>query len=134
MRPLLAAVLVLAACAPKVATTPSFDEELETRRAPAPAEAPAPPRPEAPPGKGLRSGTIERAKLVAVLEGGPGTFLRQVEITAHMDGDRCFWQQQHESAARDGSGHDCAGARGCSCGGDSAMRFDPERGDRDGDG
>ncbi|HSN29896.1 MAG TPA: hypothetical protein VLT45_26595 [Kofleriaceae bacterium] len=44
-------------------------------------------------GKGLRNGTIERARLIAVLDGGPGAFLRQLEVTPRMDGDRFVgWQ------------------------------------------
>ena len=51
------------------------------------------PRPEAPPGKGLRTGTITRARLLAVLDGGPGAFLRQLEVTPKLDGDRFIgWQ------------------------------------------
>jgi hypothetical protein len=74
-------------------TGSAFDEDLESRTAetaPAPVEQP---RPEAPPGKGLRSGTIERAKLIAILDGGPGAFLRQLEVTPRMDGNRFIgWQ------------------------------------------
>ena len=94
MRALLC-VLLIGGCGPKVAPTGSaFDEDLQTRTAEAPAAAPVEqPRPEAPKGKGLRTGTIERAKLIAVLDGGPGAFLRQLEITAHMDGNRFVgWQ------------------------------------------
>jgi hypothetical protein len=95
MRAALALVLVCA-CGPKVSPAePSFDEDLgkaERRELPeqAPAEAA---RPEAPAGKGLRTGTIERAKLVAVLDGGPGKFLRQLEVAPRMDGERFVgWQ------------------------------------------
>lgn len=93
MRALLCLAL-LGACAPKVTpNTPAFDEELESstaETAPTPVEAP---RPEAPPGKGLRSGTIERARLVAVLDGGPGAFLRQLEVAPRLDGKRFVgWQ------------------------------------------
>lgn len=89
MRALLCCAL-LAACGPKVAPkTSAFDEEIATEAAPPPPAAPvAPARPEAPPGKGLRSGTIERARLVAVLDNGPGAFLRQLEVAPHMDGNR----------------------------------------------
>jgi len=86
---------LLAACGPKVAPTGSaFDEDLPRERtaeaAPTPVEQP---RREAPPGKGLRTGTIERAKLIAVLDGGPGAFLRQLEVTPRMDGNRFVgWQ------------------------------------------
>lgn len=97
--------LALLACGPKVdPQNPSFDDDLGGKReAPngattaatpqaAPA-APAPERPVAPVGKGLRSGTIERARLVAVLDSGPGAFLRQLEVTPRMDGERFVgWQ------------------------------------------
>lgn len=78
-----------------MSTTPvSYDEDLGEKKAPVAAAPAAPPeRPVAPPGKGLRSGTIERAKLVAVLDKGPGSVLRQVEIEARKDGDRFVgWQ------------------------------------------
>ncbi len=95
MRPALYA-LALLACAPKVQpTTMDLDEDLGERdQVATPTEAvAAPERPIAPPGKGLRSGTIERAKLVAVLDAGPPTFLRQLEVTAKMNGERFVgWQ------------------------------------------
>jgi hypothetical protein len=94
MRALLCCAL-LAACGPKVAPAgPGFDEDLPTHTAETTPAAPVePPRPEAPPGKGLRTGTIERAKLIAVLDGGPGAFLRQLEVTPRMDGNRFVgWQ------------------------------------------
>ncbi|MGE5186620.1 MAG: hypothetical protein ACM31C_31405 [Acidobacteriota bacterium] len=96
MRALWSLLVVVAACGPKVDTSPkAFDEDLGPRpRTEEVAAAPAPvERPVAPPGKGLRTGTIERAKLVAVLDHGPGNFLRQMEVTARMDGDRFVgWQ------------------------------------------
>lgn len=95
MRAALLASFVLVACGPKVAPTGSvFDEELASKHTEAPAEPAAEaPRPEAPPGKGLRTGTIERAKLIAVLDSGPGTFLRQIEVSPRMDGERFVgWQ------------------------------------------
>jgi S1-C subfamily serine protease len=97
MRMLLASVLALAAaCGPKAdPRAPSFDEDLgpAQKAAPAPAPVVEAPRPEAPLGKGLRSGTITRAKLLAVLDSGPGTFLRQLEVTPRMDGARFVgWQ------------------------------------------
>ncbi len=95
MRPALAllASLTLAACGPKVAPPPpSFDEDLG-----APDRAAADPtpleRPTAPPGKGLRTGTITRAQLVAVLDAGPGAFLRQLEVAPKLAGERFLgWQ------------------------------------------
>jgi len=92
---LLLSVLFVAACGPKVQTTPVHEEDLVEKPKPAVAEAaaPAPERPVAPPGKGLRTGTIDRAKLIAVLDQGPGAVLRQVDIFARMDGNRFVgWQ------------------------------------------
>jgi hypothetical protein len=93
---LLAALTTLAACGPKVAPSPSaFDEELPRERTTTTTEpvAAEPERPVAPPGKGLRTGTIDRAQLISVLDGGPGSFLRQMEVTARMDGNRFIgWQ------------------------------------------
>lgn len=80
-----------AACAPKVTMQPTaFDEELpRTTAAPAPAAEPAPvERPAAPPGKGLREGTIARARLLAVLDAGAGAFLRQLELMPRLTGNR----------------------------------------------
>jgi hypothetical protein len=89
---------VLAACGPRVAPHSSaFDEELP-KEYNYEAQAEAPPavekRVEAPPGKGLRTGTIERAKLIAVLDSGPGMFLRQLEVAPHKDKQQRFvgWQ------------------------------------------
>jgi hypothetical protein len=88
-------VVLLAASGPKVSpsSSASFDEDLPSERPAAPEAVVEAPRAEAPPGKGLRTGTIERAKLIAVLDGGPGAFLRQLEVTPHMDGNRFIgWQ------------------------------------------
>lgn len=88
----LSSALALPACAPKVSMAPaSFEEDLEPRRvSDVPAGDPilVAERPVAPPGKGLRSGTIERANLLAVLDAGPPSFLRQVEVAPKMSGDR----------------------------------------------
>jgi S1-C subfamily serine protease len=87
--------LVLVACGPKVdPQRPAFDDDLDGQRAQPTEVAPAPvERPVAPPGKGLRTGTIDRARLNAVLDGGPGQFLRQFEVTPRMDGNRFIgWQ------------------------------------------
>ena len=93
---ILIVLALAAACGPKVdPRSPSFDEDLgPTQKAePAPAPVASAPRPEAPAGKGLRTGTIARAKLLAVLDGGPGAFLRQLEVTPRMDGERFVgWQ------------------------------------------
>lgn len=88
-------VLAIAACAPKVSPAPPRDLDVETERATAapPAALDDNQRPVAPPGKGLRNGTIERAKLLAVLDAGPGSFLRNVEVAPRMDSDRFVgWQ------------------------------------------
>lgn len=105
----LAAVVLLAAaaCGPKVAPkATAFDEDLgeeTTAQTAAPVEQP---RPEAPPGKGLRSGTIDRAQLIAVLDGGPGNFLRQLEIAPRMDGQRFVGWQLVQLLDRTGPLHD----------------------------
>jgi S1-C subfamily serine protease len=95
MRPALLAVL-LAACAPKTAPQTPIDEDLgaaSKRDSSAPAPAVEAPRPIAPTGKGLRTGTIPRDKLVAVLDAGPGMFLRQLEIAPQLSGERFVgWQ------------------------------------------
>ncbi len=91
---LLSMVLVpVTACGPKPATQPSaFNEDLPTQPVAAePAPAPAPvERVEAPPGKGLRSGTIARDHLIAVLDAGPGSFLRQFEVIPKKDASDRF--------------------------------------------
>ena len=100
--------LLIVACGPKVAPKGTvFDEELESRRSEAAEPAVVDtPRAEAPPGKGLRTGTIERAKLLAVLDGGPGAFLRQMEVTARMDGNRFVGWQLVQLLDRTGPLHD----------------------------
>ena len=87
MRAALLALLV--ACAPKVSTAPpKFDEDLPKQEVAAPVDELTVERPIAPPGKGLRSGTIARDRLIAVLDAGPGAFLRQFEVNAKKHGDR----------------------------------------------
>jgi hypothetical protein len=81
------------ACGPKVSPPPppASDLDLAPRRV-----SDVPPgdpllvakRPVAPPGKGLRTGTIARERLNAVLDAGPPSFLRQVEVTPKLSGDR----------------------------------------------
>ena len=97
MRPALLA-LALGACAPHSSpqTTP-IDEDFGARQQRASSDPAAPvaeaPRPVAPTGKGLRTGTIARDKLVAVLDAGPGMFLRQLEIAPQLNGERFVgWQ------------------------------------------
>jgi hypothetical protein len=99
----------LVACGPKVAPSGTlFDEDLPREKTTQPAEAPVveEARPEAPPGKGLRNGTIERAQLIAVLDSGPGNFLRQLEVTARMDGSRFVGWQLVQLIDRTGPLHD----------------------------
>jgi type II secretory pathway component PulC len=90
--------LALLACSPRTEPQkPGFDDDLggarETEARPAEAAPAVVERPVAPAGKGLRTGTIERARLIAVLDGGPGAFLRQLEVTPRMDGERFVgWQ------------------------------------------
>jgi type II secretory pathway component PulC len=94
MRTLLLSMVFLpwAACAPKVSTAPTrFDDVELNKHQKMPeqaAEQPAVARPEAPPGKGLRNGTIARSRLLAVLDAGPGSFLRQLEVAPKKQGDR----------------------------------------------
>lgn len=92
MRAAVFSLLVAAlGCAPKVHPAPvRFDEDLPADRAPAAAspEVAQVQLPDAPPGKGHRTGTIARDKLLAVLDAGPGTFLRQLEVSARLTGDR----------------------------------------------
>ncbi|MBA3392551.1 MAG: hypothetical protein H0T89_07905 [Deltaproteobacteria bacterium] len=90
----LVAAIEAAACTPKVSPKPvSYDEELGAKPAPAPVDELAMERVVAPPGKGLRTGTIARDRLIAVLDAGPGMFLRQLEVTARLSGERFVgWQ------------------------------------------
>lgn len=101
---------LLFACGPKVATTGStFNEDLraepvarsdDTSRAQiAPKESTAPKIVAVQPGcgqvtaHGVRTGTIDRAHLVEVLDKGPGMFLRQFEVAPRLDGNRFVgWQ------------------------------------------
>ena len=80
------------ACGPKVSTLPpSFDEDLPAQGQAAPTTEVAAPekvRPVAAPGKGMRTGTISRARLLAVLDAGAGTFLRQLELAPRLTGER----------------------------------------------
>ena len=86
--------LLLVACGPKVkpASTAAFDEDLPRQETVTADGTAAPiesaPRPIATPGKGLRTGTIARDKLIAVLDAGPGMFLRQMELAPKLSGER----------------------------------------------
>lgn len=95
MRPALLALALLGACAPKTAPQTPIDEDLGGKTVQQDPVEPAPeaPRPIAPVGKGLRTGTIARDKLVAVLDAGPGMFLKQLEIAPQLSGERFVgWQ------------------------------------------
>jgi len=89
-----ALAVAVTACAPKVNPGPKFDDDLPADRGatsqpgPAPATAAEAPRPEAPKGAGQRTGTIARAKMVAVLDAGVPNFLRQFEVAPHMTNQR----------------------------------------------
>jgi type II secretory pathway component PulC len=89
-------VLAIAACGPgPTPRAPADDLDPRDRAAAAAPEAVAADdqRAVAPPGKGLRTGTIERAHLVAVLDAGPGTFLRQLEVAPRLSGKQFVgWQ------------------------------------------
>lgn len=97
LRAALLLALPLLACGPKVSPKMGvLDEDLGDKQVaqdgPA-AAAPDAPRTEAPAGKGLRTGTITRDRLVAVLDAGPGAFLRQLEIAPQLNGERFVgWQ------------------------------------------
>jgi S1-C subfamily serine protease len=91
-------VILLAACSPRpIGPSHPAVDDVEDHEAASPPAAAMPTsdaqRAVAPPGKGLRTGTIERAHLLAVLDAGPGTFLRQVEVAPRLSGDRFVgWQ------------------------------------------
>jgi len=99
-------VFAVAACGPAVSThgglfdedvarspgTPAADSNADGSAAATNANAPRA-RTEAPVGKGMRAGTIARASLTAVLDAGPGEFLRQLEVTPQLAGQRFVgWQ------------------------------------------
>jgi hypothetical protein len=86
------AAAALAACGPKVQVDEASPFERDDPRAGEP--PPEPPRweelPPAPPGPGQRGGTIERGALIAVLDAGPGQFLRGFEIAAELENGKTF--------------------------------------------
>jgi type II secretory pathway component PulC len=103
--------LVALACGPRVSSTPrAIENDLDEPRSAAPVVTAAEPadaqRVVAPPGKGLRTGTIARARLVAVLDAGPGTFLRQLEVAPRLSGDRFVGWQLVQLIDRSGPLHD----------------------------
>lgn len=87
-------LIAFVACGPKVDPKAPFDEDLpKTSGASAEPVTASPARVEAPPGKGLRTGTIARDRLVAVLDQGPAAFLHQLEVTPRLEGERFVgWQ------------------------------------------
>ncbi len=104
-------VLAIAACTPKAPNGPMLhedDPELRGARPadPAPVAAPAATRAEAPPGKGLRTGTIARASLVAVLDAGLPSFLREFEIEARTQGNQFVGWQLVQLLDKTGPLHD----------------------------
>ncbi|HET7503655.1 MAG TPA: hypothetical protein VFK02_21690 [Kofleriaceae bacterium] len=97
MRAGLFAVMVCACGSPGPNAPRPVDRDLDVSDsrpvAPPAAEPAGAPRAVAPPGKGLRTGTIARDRLVAVLDAGPATFLRQLEVAPRLAGDRFIgWQ------------------------------------------
>ncbi len=107
MRAGLLAVVALA-CGPRASNTPpTFDEDLgDQADVGAAAEPATAPRPVAPPGKGLRTGTIGRAHLLAVLDAGPASFLRQVEVAPRLTGEQFVGWQLVQLVDRAGPLHD----------------------------
>jgi hypothetical protein len=93
-------LFLIAACGSRPRSAPrAIDEELEARDPiVAPAShptgvAPGVPTVVAAPGKGLRAGTIARDRLVSVLDAGPAAFLRRLEVSPQLAGDRFVgWQ------------------------------------------
>ena len=87
---------LVAACAPKVqpAAPSVFDEDFAATSLQAPpVVVDMASRPEAPKGAGVRSGTIDRARMVAVLDAGVPSFLRQFEVAPHIENERFIgWQ------------------------------------------
>ena len=87
---------LLFACGPKVNTSSTFDEDVaHQEKVAAQAKAADDTQPvvtRTGPGcggaHGVRTGTIDRARLVAVLDQGPGMFLRQFEVAPRLDGNR----------------------------------------------
>ncbi|HEY0194236.1 MAG TPA: hypothetical protein VGC42_24140 [Kofleriaceae bacterium] len=103
-------VLVIAACSPKGPSGPMLREDDPELRGARPANDPAPApdehRTEAPPGKGLRTGTIARARLVAVLDAGLPVFLQQVEVDARTQGNKFVGWQLVQLLDKTGPLHD----------------------------
>lgn len=91
---------LLFACAPKVNPGSAFDEDMAHQEKAKPVASTNDDKPmikaeEDKCGKphGVRTGTIDRAHLLAVLDQGPGMFLRGFEVTPRLDHDRFVgWQ------------------------------------------
>jgi len=104
-------VLAIWACGPAPSPrAPADDLDPRDRAASAPEAAETvvadDQRAVAPPGKGLRTGTIERAHLVAVLDAGPGSFLRQLEVAPRLSGKQFVGWQLVQLLDRSGPLHD----------------------------
>ncbi|CAN5573583.1 hypothetical protein BH11MYX1_BH11MYX1_29470 [soil metagenome] len=101
-------LIFLATCGPKVDPKGPIDEDLGAQATADGSDAPVEtaPRVEAAPGKGERAGTIARAKLLAVLDRGPGVFLSQLDVTPKKDGSRFIGWQLVQIVDHDGSLHD----------------------------
>lgn len=87
MRVIVIAVAAFA-CGPKQAPSRVGEDFSAESQSSSADPQPVVTRVEAPPGKGMRKGTIARPKLAAVLRQGPGTFLRQFEVSPQLDGRR----------------------------------------------
>jgi len=95
MRGLLLTLVV--ACAPKVQpTTPrDFDEDFaaSSKQTEPTVVVDMTSLPEAPKGTGARTGTIDRSRMLAVLDAGVPSFLRQFEVAPHIVNERFMgWQ------------------------------------------
>ena len=85
------ALALLAACGPKVMMDPPIEQDDPAAGAPTQPQ-PSPevrrPAPVAPAGPGARSTTVSRARLQAVIDAGPGTFLHGFEVAPVMEGEK----------------------------------------------
>nr|HEX4317190.1 hypothetical protein [Kofleriaceae bacterium] len=103
-------VALLAACTPKTPQGKAFDDDLAGPRTDhgeqAPqslAEPPTEQRVEAPAAPGVRTGTIDRAHLLAMLDKGPAEFLHQIEVSPRMDGEKFVGWQLVQVLEKNGS-------------------------------
>lgn len=94
---LFVALFVASGCSPRSDLPRTPDDDLDVAT-PAPARSDPAPLPDearavAPPGKGLRTGTIARPRLIAVLDAGPASLLRQIEVAPQLSGNQFVgWQ------------------------------------------